>query len=173
MTWARRIQESREQREQSRQERMARPSTVAPLHRGVYAPVSSVPMPEPKPEPYRDPALLDMARGRPCLLLVPGVCNARIDTTVAAHSNLAEHGKGGARKADDVFSVWACFACHTWLDQGPAQARQKRFAFMGAQSRQVLAWREVASDPTEPPRFRAAALRALEWLNATPITEDE
>lgn len=170
MTFARRIQETREQREARLQAPRA-PSHVAPLVRGVYAPVSTVP--EPKPEPYRDPALLDMARGRPCLLLVPGVCNARIDTTVAAHSNLAEHGKGGARKADDVFSVWACFACHTWLDQGQAQARQKRFAFMGAHSRQVLAWREVASDPTEPPRFRAAALRALEWLNATPMTEDE
>ncbi|MBL0390550.1 DUF1364 family protein [Ramlibacter monticola] len=110
-----------------------------------------------------------MARDRPCLLLVPAVCTHRTDTTVACHSNLGEHGKAGARKADDCYSTWGCAACHAWLDQGPAPARQKRFAFMSGHARQVLAWRQIATDPTEPERFRRAAGRALAHLNATPL----
>jgi hypothetical protein len=123
---------------------------------------------QPKPEPKRNSALLDMARGRPCLLLVPGICNHSLDTTCACHSNLSIHGKAGARKADDCYSAWGCSACHRWLDQGSATAAQKEAAFMGAHSRQVLAWRQIASDPSEPERFRRAARWALEQLGAMP-----
>lgn len=126
----------------------------------------------PKERAYRDPALLDMARDRPCMLLIPAICNHRTDTTVAAHSNWMDHGKSGSRKADDCYSVWACHSCHLWLDPGKASAREKRFAFMAAHARQVLAWRQIAADPTEPERFRKAARRALEHLNATPVTEE-
>jgi hypothetical protein len=52
----------------------------------------------PKTEAIRMPALLEMARGRPCLLLVSGHDHSP-DTVVAAHSNLSIHGKAGARKA--------------------------------------------------------------------------
>jgi hypothetical protein len=134
------------------------------LHKGTYS--GGTTGPAPKDRAYRDQALLDMAQDRPCMLLVPGICNHRTDTTVAAHSNLYEHGKGKGRKADDVYSVWSCFACHGWLDQGQSPARLKRATFMGAHSRQVLAWRQIADDPGEPERFRRAAARALEQLNA-------
>jgi len=120
-----------------------------------------------KTEAYRDPALLEMARGRPCLLLVPGACTHRVDQTVACHSNLSIHGKAGARKADDCYSVHGCAGCHSWLDQGKAPATQKEVAFMAAHARQVLAWRVIAADPGEPARFRRAACRALERLNAS------
>jgi hypothetical protein len=119
----------------------------------------------PKTTAYRDQALLDMARDRPCLLLVPSICNHRIDTTVAAHSNLSIHGKAGARKADDCYSVWSCAACHGWLDQGGADAFLKTHAFTEAHVLQVLAWRQVAADTGEPERFRRAARRALERLS--------
>lgn len=73
----------------------------------------------PKPEVHRNAALLEMARGRPCLLQFPDVCrNPDTETTVAAHSNWSDHGKAGARKADEPFSVWSCYACHSLLDQG-------------------------------------------------------
>lgn len=123
----------------------------------------------PKLEPYRDAALLEMARGRPCLLMVPAVCSHRVDTVVAAHSNLAEHGKGLARKADDCYSAWGCACCHVWLDQGKAGAARKESTFMEAHARQVLAWRLVVLDNAEPERFRNAARRALERLGATPL----
>jgi hypothetical protein len=124
-----------------------------------------------KSEAKRCPALLDMARSRPCLLMIPGLCNHRIDTTVAAHSNLSIHGKAGARKADDCYSVWGCANCHLWLDTSKALAAVKEAAFMTAHARQVLAWRLVATDPSEPERFRRAARWAIEQLNATPIGE--
>lgn len=136
------------------------------LHRGTYA--GGTVAAAPKPVPWRCQTLLDMARDRPCLLLVPGICNYRTDTTVAAHSNWTEHGgKAGARKADDCYTVWACHACHTWLDSGPAPAERKRAAFLAAHPLQVLAWRQIATDPTEPARYRRAALAALERLGAT------
>jgi hypothetical protein len=157
--------------------RGGRKATVPALHRGVYTPVDERVEAVPKTEPYRDAALLELARGRPCLLLVPGVCSHRVDTVVAAHSNFGIHGKGGARKADDVHSCAACHSCHAWLDQpighgGPTKA-QKEAAFMAAHSRQVLAWRVIATDPAEPERFRNAAHRALEHLNATPLPEED
>lgn len=118
--------------------------------------------PAPKPEAQRSRALLDMARDRPCLLLVPGVHRHSPDTTVACHSNQGIHGKGERRKADDHYSVWGCFHCHTWLDQGPAPEAEKTAAFDAALARQLVEWARVAADPTEPERFRRAARWALE-----------
>lgn len=45
-------------------------------------------------------------------------CGADCGTTVSAHANGHEYGKGGARKADDIFIAFMCGRCHTWLDQG-------------------------------------------------------
>jgi hypothetical protein len=159
--------------------RGGRKATVPALHRGVYTPVDERVEAVPKTAPYRDAVLLEMARDRPCLLMIPAQCSHRTDTTVAAHSNFAEHGgKGKNRRADDCFSVWSCEACHIrWLDQpighgGPTKA-QKEAAFMAAHSRQVLAWRVIATDQAEPERFRRAARRALERLGATPLPEED
>lgn len=122
----------------------------------------------PKAKAHRNPALLEMARGRHCLLRVPGVCRGGTETTVAAHSNWACHGgKGGARKADDEYSVWGCSACHIgWLDQGPAPKSVKQSVFMRAHADQVLEWIRIARDQSEVQRFRLAAQWALDQLNA-------
>ena len=142
------------------------------IARGSYG--GSTAGPAPKETRYEDKALTDMAQNRTCLLMVPATCNHRTDTTVACHSNWREHGgKGGHRKADDTYSVWGCFACHYWLDFGKARAQDKEAAFMAAHARQVLAWRLIAMDASEPERFRNAARRALEHLNATPLTTEE
>jgi hypothetical protein len=160
----------RERRQQEREANMrvlCAPSRA--LSRGTYEGGTSGEAVEKTPR-YVDQALTDAAQGRVCLLMVPAVCNHRTDTTVACHSNWSEHGgKGGHRKADDTYSVWGCHACHYWLDFGKASEGAKRDAFMTAHARQVLAWRLIALDPSEPPRFRRAAQRALEFLGATPI----
>lgn len=125
------------------------------------------PTPIPKTEAHRNPALLEMACGRHCLLRVPGQCVGGTDTTVAAHSNWACHGgKGGARKADDEYSVWGCFGCHHWLDQIAAPKATKQAAFMRAHADQVLEWRRIAQGHNEKPRNRKAAQWALDVLNA-------
>jgi hypothetical protein len=127
------------------------------------------PTPIPRTEPHRSRALLDMARGRQCLLRVPGVCVGGTETTVACHSNKAAHGKAGARKADDEYSVWGCFGCHGWLDQGKAPMHTKDMTFMRAHADQVLEWRRIARSSIEPARDRLAALWALDYLNAIPV----
>jgi len=124
--------------------------------------------PQPKPQAHRNSHLRDMARGMPCLLQVPGVCCHDRATVVCCHSNLSIHGKAGARKADDHYSVWGCAACHRWLDRGPAPRALKTTAFMQAHLRQVLEWRAIAFDPSSAPRDRNAALWALERLKSIP-----
>jgi hypothetical protein len=119
----------------------------------------------PKTEPKRNRALLDMAEGRSCLLRVPGICCD--GHTVACHSNLSIHGKAGARKADDQYSVFGCATCHRWLDQGPASASRKQAVFMAAHVRQVDQWRIIAADKSEPYRLQQAALWALIQLNSS------
>ncbi len=145
--------------------------TPIPEHlRRSVSMVSAAGMAEPvrKPEVHRSAALRDMAQGRPCLLLVPSVCTGNTETTVCCHSDFSIHGKGGARKADDEYSVWGCAACHTWLDQGPATHEEKMVAFLAAHRRQVDQWRQVAADPREKDRFRKAADWALNLLMRKP-----
>lgn len=170
MTFARSIP-TPEQRQSAKDARMSALCTPSrAIGRATYAGTTSA-APDAEPEPYRDAALLEMARGRPCLLLVPAVCNHRTDTTVACHSNLGIHGKAGARKADDQYSVWGCAACHAWLDQGRADRVIKEMTFMRAHLLQVLAWREIASATGEPERFRKAAGRTVDRLGGTPLGE--
>lgn len=136
-----------------------------PNYSGTTAPAA-------KPTAWRNRALLDSARDQPCLLRVAGICIGGTETTVACHSNLAIHGKAGARKADDAYSVCGCAACHRWLDQGYAAAGEKMAVFMAAHMNQVLEWRRRSADTSEPLRFRRAFLAVLEFLNATPLGED-
>lgn len=133
--------------------------------------VVAAPVAAPKSAAHRNAHLRDMARGMPCLLRVPGVCTQDRATVVCCHSNLSIHGKAGARKADDHYSVWGCAACHQWLDQGTAPKAQKAAAFMTAHLAQVLEWRAIAFDSRGAPRDQAAALWALGLLNAQPYQQ--
>lgn len=150
------------------------PTTLArAARRGTYAaPPAAAAIPK---LPRREiPHLLAMARGMPCLFGLSHVCNRNPETTVAAHSNWAQHGgKGGARKADDCYSAWACSACHSWLDSGSADGERKKVAFMLAHLSQVHHWRRIVADPASKPRDSAAAQLALEHLNATPVRQGE
>lgn len=119
----------------------------------------------PKEPRQRNPYLLKMAQGEPCLLRVPGVCNGNSDTVVAAHSNSAKHGKGKAMKAHDFYSVFSCAACHFWLDVGAATREEKEAAFAAAFERQRKAWADIAWDEKQPAKDRNAARWALERIN--------
>jgi hypothetical protein len=137
-----------------------------PLERPVrYATPANEPVfAAPRPLVHRNRRLLDLARGMPCLLQVPGVCNGRTDTTVACHSNLGIHGKAGARKADDFWSCWGCSACHHWLDRGPADALLKEVAFLAAHLLQVLEWRRIEADRQRSDADRRAVTWALDLI---------
>jgi|GEM_PF-784043 len=145
-------------------------ATLKPLRGGTYASPDVRIRISPKPEAHRNPHLLAMARGKPCLFRIPGgVCNFDRETTVAAHSNWAMHGKGGARKANDEYSAWCCSSCHSWLDQGKADKGTKELAFMAAHLAQVCEWRAIAGSASAPIADRLAAQWALDHLNATPV----
>ena len=65
---------------------------------------------------WRSPSYLKSARGQECQVRIDGICNDNPETVVAAHSNQYIHGKGGALKAHDIFTAWACSDCHRELD---------------------------------------------------------
>lgn len=147
-----------------REPKPAAKPTLKPLHRGTYE--GGTTSAAPKERPMRDQALRDMAQGRPCMLMVPAICNARTDTTVLCHQN---EGKGMSLKQSDAMAVWGCSACHEWYDRSSAPREQKRAAFNEAHPRQMQAYRQVEADLTEPERFRRAAWRALQHLGAMPM----
>lgn len=71
---------------------------------------------------WHDAKMRNACNHQICYLRVPNLCR-RLDpeeTIVPAHSNESAHGKGGARKADDRYTVPACGLCHYWLDFGGA-----------------------------------------------------
>ena len=61
---------------------------------------------------YRNRAILRFAKDQPCQS-----CGANDGTSVMAHSNLMEDGKGIGKKADDCFVSILCYQCHTNYDQ--------------------------------------------------------
>lgn len=66
-------------------------------------------------------------------------CGAQDGTVCAAHSNLAEHGKGRSIKASDVFVASLCHACHSQLDQGARWSREERKAIWTAAHMKTVA----------------------------------
>jgi hypothetical protein len=118
-----------------------------------------------KHEYYRDKKLLELAEGEPCLLGVASNClGGDGSTTVACHSNLLIHGKGRSIKADDHYSVWGCYHCHTWLDSSSVDYDTKNLAFQEAYKRQLHAWMDLADNITLRPWRREAARRVLTHL---------
>ena len=105
-----------------------------------------------------------MARDKECQLIVPGVCSFDRSTVVLAHSNW--HDKGAHRKASDFWGVWACYACHTFLDQGAALKAQKQVAFSLGLKRMTLELEKIVADSGQKARDREAAAWALERLSA-------
>lgn len=60
--------------------------------------------------------LRKIARGRGCMVRLPGICNHNSETTVLAHVRLAGVS-GMGLKADDLLGAWACSACHDAVDR--------------------------------------------------------
>lgn len=145
---------------------------AAPARRGTYtAPAPFVPVPK---QPHAENAhLLRMARGKPCLIRSP-ICNFDPETTVACHGGGVANGKGMAYKVSDALTCWGCSACNHYTDAyGGATKAQKAAAFMAGHLAQVCEWRAIAGSTQADSKDRAAALWALEHLNATPVGQGE
>lgn len=66
--------------------------------------------------PIRSRHLLDSAKGEPCTLCIPGICNRDPATTVSCHVH--DETFGMSEKADDCSTFHGCSACHRYLDTG-------------------------------------------------------
>lgn len=73
----------------------------------------------------RHPKLLKLAKGKPCVM-----CGRDDGSTVAAHSNLQEHGKGMGTKAHDAASAWLCYPCHAEYDQGNTMSKTEKRSYI-------------------------------------------
>jgi len=62
----------------------------------------------------RSPALMEAARGMPCSLRLPGICNHNPETSVMCH--LPGIGKSMRSKVSDLHTAIGCSACHTAID---------------------------------------------------------
>jgi len=128
--------------------------------------------PQPKSPPGRSQAYRDLARDKPCMVQVPGVCCGDAATTVLAHSNEGANGKGLGLKADDAIgSAWACFTCHAWVDQGRAPAESKKAAMEAAFARQIVEIERIAASGSL--RDRAAAQWALDRIRRAEPPQSE
>lgn len=58
-------------------------------------------------------SLRKAARGKPCMVRIPDVCNGNPETTVLAHYRL---NSGAGMKPHDLQGAWACSACHDACD---------------------------------------------------------
>lgn len=98
----------------------------------------------PKKRAGHDKAMLTACRGQRCYLAVPHICCSYEGdpTVVPCHSNQSKHGKGGAIKARDEFTVPGCYQCHQWLDQSAAP-RDEKDAVWDAAYEQWVAVRNV------------------------------
>ncbi len=56
--------------------------------------------------------LRESAKGKDCLVRIPGVCNFDPATVVLAHLN----GGGMGMKKNDLFGAFCCSSCHDALD---------------------------------------------------------
>lgn len=61
-------------------------------------------------------AITDYARGRPCLIRVPGFCTFLDEQTVACHVPLAGYHGTGLKMAD-LFIAFGCSVCHDIVDR--------------------------------------------------------
>lgn len=59
--------------------------------------------------------LREFAKGKPCQMRVPGICNFNPETTVLAH--IRRGGVAGmGQKPADIIAVHACSSCHDYID---------------------------------------------------------
>jgi hypothetical protein len=114
---------------------------------------------------YRDRKLLDLAENQECLMRLHSYCmKDQGSTTVAAHDNSLQSGKGMSLKADDSRTVWACYPCHTLFDQGKMDYDDKIKAFELAYTRQIAEWIKIAQNPCLKPWRVEAAQKVLNHL---------
>lgn len=77
-------------------------------------------------KPVVSKKIRNAARGQDCTMQVMTICNYNPETTVLAHVNTTGTGSKGA-KCHDFSAVFACHACHTWMDNYKGSGEDRLF----------------------------------------------
>lgn len=118
----------------------------------------------PKSPRKQNRTLLDMARGKPCLIQSP-ICNHDPETTVACHGAGVAAGKGMGYKVSDYLTVHGCSNCNNFTDAyNGATADEKRRAWEAGHVRQIIEWNKIVNLKQGKPKEIAAAQWALDCL---------
>ena len=65
----------------------------------------------------KKPNLRKEAKGRNCMIRIPGICKIDRETVVLCHlNNKRLFGVGTGQKVPDLFGAWGCRACHDAVD---------------------------------------------------------
>jgi len=93
---------------------------------------------------YRNKKIRDGAEGRPCVLCLSIIGIVSTDTTVGAHSNALEHGRGYAFPPPDYYISYVCGVCHDLIDgrSGTLTKSEKREMWLEAWIKTVPIWFE-------------------------------
>lgn len=88
---------------------------------------------------YYNKKLLREAQNRPCVL-----CGINDGTTVAAHSNALEHGRGFSFKTPSYMVAYVCYHCHNLIDgrSGKLTKEEKKEMWLRGWVRTVSIWFE-------------------------------
>lgn len=116
-----------------------------------------------------NPHLRDMARKFGCYLWLSPRCTGVhfAETTVLAHENSLSAGKGMGYKAHDWRGVFACYSCHTALDQqSEHDAGTKSSVFLQGLARMAVLYLEILRSPTTLPADKQAAAWAFDHVMA-------
>lgn len=73
------------------------------------------------------PLLWQLARGKPCMVRIAGICNFNTETTVLAHFRMIMFS-GMSLKSPDWLGAWACSDCHCYIDTHHDDETQLAFA---------------------------------------------
>ena len=118
----------------------------------------------PKEPRWANRAVLDLAKGQPCLLRTK-LCQGGTDTTVACHAAGIANGKGLSYKVSDHLTVWGCARCNFFTDAfSGATKEEKQLRFEAGFQRQIIAWQAIAKNPSANPKAVKAAKEVLTHL---------
>lgn len=81
--------------------------------------------------------LRNYARGMPCMIRIPNVCNGNPETTCLCHLRMAGIS-GMGLKANDLLGAWGCSACHRYVDTHGIDGRTALLEGMARTQAQLL-----------------------------------
>ena len=81
----------------------------------------------------RSEKLTKSAEGQPCTMNVAGVCSYDYATTVLAHVDTEDKGRG--IKSSDIAGMYACHKCHEWYDLHKGSEEDRLFYSLRAMVR--------------------------------------